>query len=616
MEQLNHGPLFNEINSLFSNYDKELEQVKKNIISLLENFKQKYDSDLKLFIKNINNKLDTIDKLNQKEINKEIKAINEKSKIIFLDKINYIKDKIIQNNDEFFEDIQNKIADYIEEGTKEETKENTISLKSLNDDKAEIDSSISEFDIYNPFNKQNFDFDQILLQSNISRVESNQNSGIININNNKDKKIPPPKCKEHPDKTAVYQCVGHCDETFCKQCFNDGDIIYLHDDKIKEINKKINKDSTKNNPIKNFLNWNKRIIEIYVQKFSDLINSNRIPEICSDENVDISKFENHITFLNKVNELHKKSNKCDKINDQIISILKTIVESKTKILQSAKIDNNNFELIQNNSQLSITIFPHRNLTKKEEISNKLKADIEHNFSEFNTNEIINDNNVFIIVNDNINSKSFKTIHVVREKDILKSLKIIYNLHILKINYLMNSCNIGEDNLDPKDDAILFSPNRNLMNISGEKYFPPVGWFGVGLKTQEENTNWPIAYIAINGSKFYENYGQIIRILEIIIQNKKIDILVSDLENKEKDRRHLNNIIGKGIFLFQRIECAEKCTNIIEFGEKKYKIILMVKVKKDKIKESEKHRGVWFVDKDSIHIYRVLFKEVDDAKINV
>ena len=127
MEQLNHGPLFNEINSLFSNYDKELEQVKENIISLLENFKQKYDSDLKLFIKNINNKLDTIDKLNQKEINKEIKAINEKSKIIFLDKINYIKDKIIQNNDEFFEDIQNKISDYIEEGTNEETKENTIS---------------------------------------------------------------------------------------------------------------------------------------------------------------------------------------------------------------------------------------------------------------------------------------------------------------------------------------------------------------------------------------------------------------------------------------------------------------------------------------------------------
>ncbi len=181
---------------------------------------------------------------------------------------------------------------------------------------------------------------------------------------------------------------------------------------------------------------------------------------------------------------------------------------------------------------------------------------------------------------------------------------------------MQTCNIKENNLDPKDDAILFSPNRNLMNTSGEKYFPPVGWFGVGLKIEKENTNWPIAYIAINGSKFKEKYEQIKQVLKIIIQMKKIDILVSDLENKEMDRRNLNNIIGKGIFLFQRIECAEKCTNIIEFGEKKYKIILMVKVKKDKIKESEKHRGVWFVDKDSIHIYRVLFKEVDDAKINV
>jgi len=53
MEQLNHGPLFNEINSLFSNYDKELEKVKENIISLLENCKQKYDSDLNMYLEDI-----------------------------------------------------------------------------------------------------------------------------------------------------------------------------------------------------------------------------------------------------------------------------------------------------------------------------------------------------------------------------------------------------------------------------------------------------------------------------------------------------------------------------------------------------------------------------------
>ena len=90
---------------------------------------------------------------------------------------------------------------------------------------------------------------------------------------------------------------------------------------------------------------------------------------------------------------------------------------------------------------------------------------------------------------------------------------------------------------------------------------------------------------------------------LIIEKENIDILVY---KKEKE---LNcNKIGSGIYLFQNISKAEKKTGEFDINGKKYKILLMAKVQKDKIKEPiNNKRGYWVVEKDFVKIYRILFK---------
>ena len=90
----------------------------------------------------------------------------------------------------------------------------------------------------------------------------------------------------------------------------------------------------------------------------------------------------------------------------------------------------------------------------------------------------------------------------------------------------------------------------------------------------------------------------------------MDLLVFNKEKKENeefDRWHWNKI-GTGIYLFPNISKAEKRTGEFDINRKKYKILLMVKVKKDQIKEPINNKyGYWVVEKDFVKIYRILFK---------
>ena len=79
------------------------------------------------------------------------------------------------------------------------------------------------------------------------------------------------------------------------------------------------------------------------------------------------------------------------------------------------------------------------------------------------------------------------------------------------------------------------------------------------------------------------------------------------ENEEFDANNWDKI-GKGIYLFQDINKAEKYTGSFDIEGKKYKILLMAKVKKEKIKEPINNKyGYWVVEKEFVEIYRILFK---------
>ena len=58
-----------------------------------------------------------------------------------------------------------------------------------------------------------------------------------------------------------------------------------------------------------------------------------------------------------------------------------------------------------------------------------------------------------------------------------------------------------------------------------------------------------------------------------------------------------------------IKTAEKFTKTISFNKKNYKILLMAKVKIDKIRQPE-GTSFWVLNDEHIRIYRILFKCIE------
>ena len=58
-----------------------------------------------------------------------------------------------------------------------------------------------------------------------------------------------------------------------------------------------------------------------------------------------------------------------------------------------------------------------------------------------------------------------------------------------------------------------------------------------------------------------------------------------------------------------IKIAEKYTQIINFNNKEYKVLLMAKVKVKEIRVPE-GTNFWVLNKDDIRLYRILFKEME------
>ena len=609
MEKSNNLSLVDEINNLSYNYNQELETIHKKTFLDLESFKKKYDSKLKSIEENLNDKFKSIDISNLKDVKQELKDLYSKISKALNTKLKFIKKLITDNNDDFFNNILDKITDYITEATRDQTS----SFKDFNDDKSFTDSVISDFDFYDPYNNQ-----KLLPDFDISPIVNNQDSENMNFNSSSDYSFGKKKsvfmCTEHTSEIASHQCHRHCQKNFCYECFQKLGESSEHG-KLIEIDKRINRGSTKVSPqTENFLNWTKKIFEIYAVKCNNLLNFDKIPDLPSFDNTNITELYYQKLFFEKVDELHKEfivinQDYSKRLNEQIILMFKQITESKNVILQSAKIDINIFELIQKNSPFFITIFPHRYLNKKDEISKQIFPIIHEYSNEFDMNNIIDDKNVFLVANYFGEIKSYRTIHVVKENDIIKSINKLNEIYFLKSNFLNL---IGEDNFEPKYDSILFNSKKNEM-LSGEIYYPPNGWFSIGFKIPEDPrdiTYWPVAYFAISAHMFGKKQEFLKILLEELIKYKRLDKLVINNFKEQFDKRYWDKV-GNGIYLRPNIKIAENFTTTIPIGEKKYKILLMAKVKKDKIKEPKNGKnGFWIVDKDSIRIIRILFKEIN------
>ena len=187
-----------------------------------------------------------------------------------------------------------------------------------------------------------------------------------------------------------------------------------------------------------------------------------------------------------------------------------------------------------------------------------------------------------------------------EYDLLLDFKTIQNEFI-------KQCKIEKDKLNFEYNFII--PDLNLNEKKGgEKYYPPHGWLGIGVKNPykfkiKEDIPKATAYYGFDNLSFKK-----IKIMLYIIMHKGFYIN-PDLQPKCRfnDKRRPGKFVGTGIYLTPKINIIEKNTGIVYFNEKAYKIALMAKVLTDKIRQPDD--DYWILDPDEIEIIRIIFKEI-------
>ena len=623
MAEKQGSTLIEKTKEILEDFNKEI----KNIInvansSLGELMKEKdsfFEKLKKIGINKLNENEAKIDDLN-KEFN-EITNLNIEIKNNLNEKLENIKEEItfkIDNvSDSLNFNINNLIKELSDEDNSTSKDSNNISVltglenefEPNNFNSGRIDIEYQNEEDIEENNKQNEQLDKII--GNLTPIEKNskENKNIISSNDGKNDIF---LCK-YCSKIAVYKCRSHCQLIICKEHYEN--ICREEHHGFIKISDIVNRNS-KNiiSPEKdNLLNYSKVFLKNVFEKLSNLLNTNRIPKLEPNNGKTIPELEEQKDFLDKIFKEHDKLGVLNindkKPNEELLSILKKITNSERIILQKGELSLNIYQIIDERAKFYISIFPHRNIDNPKEFSKKIEPIIDEKFPELKKNLIMDENNAFLIANENIDEKNYlKNIYITKETDIKNSIYILNNLHSLKLNFLIKYCQINVDNLDKKYDAIYFKSEGNNI-IEGEKYYPPIGWFAIGLKN-DIDPNWPIAYLTFN--KKY-NEDQLKMILNLIIEKKKFARLEYQSKEKEFDKRHWD-ILGKGIYLFPNIKNAEKYTGTFDINSKKYKIVLMVKVIQEKIKEPKHDKfGCWVVEKNYVKFCRILFKEVNISK---
>ena len=608
---------------------------KKELIQI-EEIKKLLD-DCNINVENIGNKVKLFIQENGPSFNKlknfkiyNSNEISEDDESYIKQKLEEIKDKIENITEEIASSIYKPLSKYedkINNYIKEYTNEDNSSIKDTKDmSLSDSFDGILDFNYYflNPNPNSSLDYqendeemEKVIPKSIESIEKNNNNSGNMNFNSSSDKSSIPNTlfmCFNHKDKSAVYICNKHCQKTFCKECESDLGDKSEHGVLLK-ISERINRNSNSNISIgkDNFLTWINYVFKNLFKICNDLYNTNRIPNLPDYQTVqNINDLEEQKLFLDKIFAEHKKIQVLMKEdlmpNEQLLNILKSVTSSSKVILQSGEIKLNIYQILDESSKFFISIYPHRNINNHEQFSENISFVMKEKFPELNKNYIMNDNYVFLIVNEYLTKKNYnKNIFISEEKNVKNSLYILNSMFSLKKNYLIESCQINANKLDKKYDAIYFKSEEN-DKIDGEKYYPPIGWFGIGLKNVKE-PNGPIAYLTFNKKL---NKEPLQKILNEIIEKKNLDCLEKQSEKKEFDKRNWS-AVGKGIYLFPNIEIAEKYTGTFDVNNKKYKIVILVKVVKDKIKEPKHNKlGYWVVEKEYVKLCRILFKEINNA----
>ena len=479
------------------------------------------------------------------------KDFNSENYNSFLNQLSNFSDKI---KSIFFEkDIFKNIKDEIENINKFQIELNGISFehsKVIN-----ASTSLNMFDETNE-NKKSF--------KNFSYINNdiNDNKNLNNISSDSDYQIIPFGCLNCKN-TPHFYCKNHCYRYICKYCREIFKNTSSH--RFEGFNSK--RENEKILFINSFIN----LFKIYCQNADKIFKSNQkkidYPILKNFNNLDSQtdflksiynfEFEKNDSFDNS-----DQTGLCQPIKDALIKIFGLNISELDSI-------EDKYDFINEKYVKDIKV-------------DYMKIKRNFKYKSYYANILIKNQYFLEEINKDYIEKNFP------ECKFFLTIKSIIN------DLIINQCKISKNKLNYKYNFIIPNINLNLAK-GGEIYYPPYGWFGIGLnienkyqikedKNSNSNDSKAIAYFALNG------------------------------KNNDEIKLKLNNLImGRGIkgnltfHLYNNINIAEQKTGSIFYNNKKYKIALMARVLSNKIKQIDGDK--WALRENDIEFIRIIFKEI-------
>ena len=383
--------------------------------------------------------------------------------------------------------------------------------------------------------------------------------------------------------------------------------------------------------IKNF----SKVLNVLVLKSNILANSSNISEFpIIDDYTDVQEI---LEFFKKVCDLSDNSlnigynsKYSELLNNSITEALKNFLVNKENKEDNAENLNeieNNFNLNSESgddeayykndfNKIKKKLFYFINIISKEN-ANYDKDDLESISDSLIECLKIEKNNLFLLQNSQIDNfvkiNNFNEIPM-KQMEIFPKFSEFKKLYLLKMKLLIENYAINKDCFDNRGNFLNPNARKNIYR-GKEIYEPPYGWMGLGLnvlgKYQDDiwleditdKSEWAIAYRGI----FSKDENKMKGLIKYYIEKQDLKIAETTIKGQIYNRRRWKSI-NKGVYITPYIKVAEKYTQSISFNNKKYKVLLMAKVKIGQIVEPE-GSDFWILNNDYIRIYRVLFKEI-------
>ena len=238
---------------------------------------------------------------------------------------------------------------------------------------------------------------------------------------------------------------------------------------------------------------------------------------------------------------------------------------------------------------------------------------------------INSSEVFL-VNPQENS-GFNLDLVTNETNIqYNNLKNFPEIKNINEKPLIEGCQLNSDIFEPKHNNQ--DPGWGINETrGGEKYIPPLGWYGYGLKVGKKydngNDQWlnyidgkgvyAVAYFGL--SNLYQNKNNYNKFFNEINSPEALKIgyeqtYKNDINIKEQSKNEYKTC-GSGVYLFQDPKIAENTASIIDIGGVRYKMLLMCRVNPNKIRQPSGFKDCWILNPipSEVRPYRILIKKI-------